>query len=260
MVIPSLIINTYSIEYITKLNLLADDDAPNAGDRKRLLYVLRKPRLPRVPAKDQDPRQPAHELDTETRRIIQNAHRTDFFQDIRDDIEAWIKEVNILGKVVVRSPSLIYSKPGCSKQPAHCDCRFQYQQKAVFPVNRMSLSAIVALQDATTVDVWPYSHRVVCNWYQHRNEQELGRIGRASELSCNGTFPIQHQRVVLSKGQVLLFRQDLVHRGTEYGEMDNLRIFLYLDDTVAKREGTTPLIIAEHSSSGLSKHFDLDDN
>lgn len=102
----------------------------------------------------------------------------------------------------------LLSEEGCENQRPHCD----YDPDTVtqddcggFPVG-----CIVALEDGTAVNVWPYS------------------------INYDFDVMYQHQRLELRRGDVFLFRGDLVHSGASY-EKSNLRVHCFLDIKRVKR-------------------------
>jgi ectoine hydroxylase-related dioxygenase (phytanoyl-CoA dioxygenase family) len=50
--------------------------------------------------------------------------------------------------------------------------------------------------------------------------------------------------IEINKGDVLVFRADLVHAGSDYDE-ENIRLHLYLDSPYVKREPNKTWVIAE---------------
>ena len=79
------------------------------------------------------------------------------------------------------------------------------KQNKIIPVN-----AIVALENQTQIHVWPASHRLL----RH-------------ELTTNTT--INKLTLNMSTGDLLLFRGDLLHCGSEYNNCSNIRLHCYLD-------------------------------
>jgi hypothetical protein len=76
-----------------------------------------------------------------------------------------------------------------------------------------SCGVVVAVQAATTLDVWPGSHRSV--W----------------ALACGAPAPhaIVPKLVCVPAGCALLFRGDLLHAGSAYTTSDNARLHAVLD-------------------------------
>lgn len=137
-----------------------------------------------------------------------------------------------------RTPSawaLLRSLPGCARQAAHADyvptpalCRASDAE--------MPLAVLVALQDETTLDVWPRSIRC---------------IGADTEELAH--YPlIQRHTVALSAGDVLVFRGDLVHAGSAY-DAENVRLHMYLDSAHVPREPNRTWLIDVHASDELRR-------
>jgi ectoine hydroxylase-related dioxygenase (phytanoyl-CoA dioxygenase family) len=91
---------------------------------------------------------------------------------------------------------------------------------------------LVALEDETTMDVWPGSHRLV------RGSTDI-------------QDPVSVVHVSLNKGDALLFRGDLVHAGSAYTK-PNVRIHFYLDSPLVKRVANRTWIISKHAEPGLA--------
>jgi len=98
---------------------------------------------------------------------------------------------------------IVYSSPGCQEQAAHTDW---------IPCEDISkgadaLSCIVALENNTTLTVWPGSHKWVRQPSQCLHNSEL---------------------IYLEAGDVIFFRSDLIHAGSAYIKA-NVRLHCYLD-------------------------------
>jgi hypothetical protein len=116
-----------------------------------------------------------------------------------------------------KSATLLLSESGCQKQAAHCD----YVPTTL--VSPLPLLVFIALEDDTYIDVWPKSHTL---------EKKLR--------------PIERQQLSLGKGDLLVFRADLVHAGSAYTKR-NMRIHLYLDSPAVKRVRNRTYIIHEEA-------------
>ena len=97
------------------------------------------------------------------------------------------------------------SFPGCQEQAAHQDFDTDLP---CFARAHVPLGVLVALQECTTLDVWPGSHTAT------RTAERLK--------------PIVRHQIALGKGDVLIFRGDLVHAGSAYSR-PNVRLHCYLD-------------------------------
>jgi hypothetical protein len=116
-----------------------------------------------------------------------------------------------------KSATLLLSESGCQKQAAHCD----YVPTTL--ASPLPLLVFIALEDDTYIDVWPKSHTL---------EKKLR--------------PIERQQLSLGKGDLLVFRADLVHAGSAYTKR-NMRIHLYLDSPAVKRVRNRTYIIHEEA-------------
>lgn len=97
---------------------------------------------------------------------------------------------------------ILKSIPGCSSQKPHVDYdpnsinHFYYDEK-YFP-----LLVLVSLMSETYLDIWDIYGK--------------------------------HQKLTLDKGDVLIFRADMIHAGSSYVN-ENIRIHSYLDSPLVKR-------------------------
>jgi hypothetical protein len=93
---------------------------------------------------------------------------------------------------------------------------------------------VLALQDNTFLDVWPCSHRLL-----------------RSTASTTTSTKFEPTKVVLHKGDALLFRGDLTHAGSAY-DLSNTRVHVYLDTNV-KRVENRSWIISKHAPSDFAR-------
>ena len=105
--------------------------------------------------------------------------------------ESLIESVPELRGTVLSPWQLLVSKPGCAPQAPHADWDPQ-------PNVHKAFACLVAIQDGTTLDVFPGF-----------------KIGERTQ-------------VCLSKGDVLMFRGDLIHAGSAYCKR-NARLHVYFD-------------------------------
>lgn len=142
--------------------------------------------------------------------------------DISPDLEDWVNATEEILETKYTELSatdmvVLKSLKGCKQQMAHCD----YEQDLDFarcPDSQVPLGCLVCIMDGTTIDVWPRSIRLpVLN----------------PDLT-NNINPIYRTTIHLNVGDILVFRGDLVHAGSEYNK-DNYRVHVYLDSTFVKR-------------------------
>ena len=124
----------------------------------------------------------------------------------------------MLKRFPLRRPSdlvMLVSESGCQRQREHSD----YTQANLLRVgendDRMPLACIIALQDGTTIDVWPGSIR----WAEKKETEN------DSSTFNKSLVPL---KVTLNRGDVLFFRGDLVHAGAA-STLFNIRLHIYLD-------------------------------
>lgn len=126
-------------------------------------------------------------------------------------------------ELIPKSATLLLSESGCQKQAAHCD---YIPTKELLHASPLPLLVFIALEDDTYIDVWPKSHTIIKQIYTRKNTLR----------------PIERQQISLNKGDLLVFRSDLVHAGSAYNKK-NMRIHLYLDSPSVKRVRNRTYII-----------------
>jgi hypothetical protein len=114
----------------------------------------------------------------------------------------------------------------CQEQAAHQDFDTDSPGFAL----SVPLGVLVALQDCTTFDVWPNSHLAT------RTDEHL--------------TPIVRHQLALKKGDVLVFRGDLVHAGSAYSK-PNVRLHCYLDAEHTDRKPNATWELAHHNINPL---------
>lgn len=148
-------------------------------------------------------------------------------ESITQDLHMEILSLPFLSKVHYADDFvLLRSLPGCKRQAAHTD---YIPELSLLRCDRYKLPFLFlfALEENTKLVVWPGSHKVV---------QGRGRT----------VDPIQPKTVILSAGDALVFRADLVHAGAEY-ETENIRIHCYIDSEIVKRNPNRTWIIGKHA-------------
>lgn len=130
---------------------------------------------------------------------------------------------------------LIRSDPPCAAQMAHCD----YAPHADLLASTDSTIPhllLIALEDSTSLDVWPRSHRLL------RGAAEARK-------------PLRALRVQLDRGDALLFRGDLVHAGSAYTNKTNIRVHIYLDTPCVKRIKDRTYIVSKNAAPEFAGMF-----
>ena len=130
------------------------------------------------------------------------------------------------------------SEPGCADQKMHTDYPPTSNENLDIDT---PLACIVAIEDETFLDVWPEAIRF------------------------DTTKQYFHKRIELNRGDVLIFRGDLVHAGASFNEL-NVRVHCYLDPVGVERnkfgDGSEVTHYVDHLENILSRgvkpgHFEL---
>jgi len=130
---------------------------------------------------------------------------------------------------------IIKSKPGCKPQLAHIDYENTTEfQSCIQNGKNIPLLVLVALQPNTYIYLWENSSKVIQGTY-------------------NGE-PIKPTKLELKEGDVLLFRADLVHAGSDYDE-ENIRMHCYLDSNEIERDENRTFIISKHGNKYMNDHI-----
>lgn len=137
---------------------------------------------------------------------------------------------------------VIGSKPGCKNQAAHTDYS---PSPDMTDESKIPINVLIALEDGTLINVWPGSHGLICNdLIDQDGLSDWDKMG----TGYNQYRPIKMQTLSLNKGDLLLFRGDLVHAGASY-EKANCRLHCYLD--AGYREPNRTWLINRHASQYL---------
>jgi len=94
---------------------------------------------------------------------------------------------------------------------------------------------LVSLQNNTRLNVWPESINLI-----NKNADCLENI---KQIYC--------KTINLDKGDIIIFRADLVHSGASYEEENN-RIHCYLDSNTVHRNPNKTFRIHKHACKELS--------
>jgi ectoine hydroxylase-related dioxygenase (phytanoyl-CoA dioxygenase family) len=112
---------------------------------------------------------------------------------------------------------IIKSLPGCQQQMPHTDYMPTVELRDV-PDDYMPLGCIVAVMPSTYLYVWPNSIR----------------LSTKPKEVTDKLKPIKPLKLELQPGDILIFRGDLVHAGSDY-DTYNYRIHTYLDSPKINR-------------------------
>lgn len=125
-------------------------------------------------------------------------------------------------KLTVGPAVVLRSRAGCERQSAHMD----YLPADVKGLgdDEMPRGALLALEPTgTTLDVWPGTHRA-------------------------GVVGVERKQVHLFRGDLLVFRGDLIHAGSAYPHHDNVRVHFFLDNPDVPREMNRTYRISVHGT------------
>ena len=154
--------------------------------------------------------------------------KTKFIQKLNKHLQAFNDKLTAKNWVV------LYSENGCQKQCAHCD----YTPDKLFGTisdNLIPCGAIFAIQDGTTLDIW---------------KNTIGVSNKLKKLDK----PIKRETVNLNKGDLFIFRGDLIHAGSEY-KHENIRIHAYMDSPLIHRTKNRTWTIKSCASKKISKYI-----
>ena len=148
-------------------------------------------------------------------RSVNDGRRLQFpFSKLVDVPEAVELQELVAAEMLKRFPHrrpndlvMLVSESDCQSQREHSDYSRANLLRVGQDDERMPLACIIALQDGTTIDVWP------------------GSIRWADSSFSKSFVPL---KVTLNQGDVLLFRGDLVHAGAA-STLFNIRLHIYLD-------------------------------
>lgn len=145
---------------------------------------------------------------------------------------------------------IIKSKPGCKDQAAHTDYppSEDMTDESKIPVNIM-----VALQNDTYVNVWPKSQRLICK--DLVDDNGISQWDEMSRAQYKSYRAIKMIKIKMNKGDLLLFRGDLVHSGSGYSET-NYRLHCFMDHSY--RTPNRTWLIHTHASEHMRRLINVD--
>jgi hypothetical protein len=130
---------------------------------------------------------------------------------------------------------LLRSKPGCKPQLAHIDYENTTEfQMCIKNSKKVPLLVLVALQPNTFIYLWEKSTEVIQGVYEGD--------------------PIEPTKIELKEGDILVFRADVVHAGSDYDE-ENIRMHCYLDSQEVSRDENRTFIISKHGNEDMKAHI-----
>ena len=148
-------------------------------------------------------------------------------------LDIYIKK-NVSKQLTVNNWVILKSKPGCKEQLPHCDYLPSNDFKNC-PEDYVPLLSLIALETNTKINVWKNS---------------IGYL--------TGLLPqtkIKKTILSLDKGDMFVFRGDLVHAGASYDD-ENIRLHAYLDSVICPRNPNRTYIISKHAPNEFSMIID----
>lgn len=120
----------------------------------------------------------------------------------------------------------LYSQEGCVEQQPHLDKPIDDNYKKVVGTFENNIpfpsSAVMCLHRGTRLVVWPKSHEIFTKDAKEDGDKDTEKPRRTPRARK------KHKVLNLNIGDIVFFRQDLVHAGAGYDE-DNVRVFSYFD-------------------------------
>lgn len=133
-------------------------------------------------------------------------------------MDSFVKILN--SKLKRKSTVIIKSLEKCQEQSPHTDYILDNNLLSLED-NEIPLAMLLALQDNTKLNVW------------------IGSIKKYNK-TINKTI------VNLNKGDILIFRADFIHAGSEYIE-ENIRLHSFLDNPKIKRRRNATNVINDEN-------------
>jgi hypothetical protein len=124
--------------------------------------------------------------------------------------------------LMAHDPVVLRSLPGCKAQKVHADYNI-FDMK--HHDSTVPYSLLLALQENTKLTLYPGSHRL----------SEKDNIEKFHEV-----------QILLSPGDVVFFRGDLLHAGCAYDEL-NVRVHIFLDSETHVRQKNVTWLLEGHS-------------
>lgn len=123
---------------------------------------------------------------------------------------------------------IIKSKINCEKQLAHLDYEYNDQLKNIKDDEDVPLLVLIALMSNTSMYIWD-------------------KIGETLSAEIS---PIEPTRIELDKGDILVFRADTIHAGSDY-LAENIRMHCYLDSETINRKKNRTWIVNKHGNTEI---------
>jgi ectoine hydroxylase-related dioxygenase (phytanoyl-CoA dioxygenase family) len=166
--------------------------------------------------------------DCQRSQALLHMHTHPALRVVRDAIKTTLL-IQGYPKLSVKDFVCLRSKAGCQEQPAHCDYVPDEALLACIPAER-PMGVLIALSPGgARLRVWTGS-------YQMHAPDARQKLQRAP--------PFPAELLELERGDMVMFRGDLVHAGAGYKE-ENLRIHAYVDSPGVKRPPDQTFLLGE---------------
>lgn len=130
----------------------------------------------------------------------------------------------------MRNLTALCSLPGCQRQVAHCDY-IPTLEMLDTDDDDIPLLSLIGIQDNTHIDIWEKSHKVIRGFHSK---------------------PIARKTLTINRGDVVIFRADCVHAGSEYSEK-NVRLHCFLDSESIDRKPNVTWKIYKHAPEYVAR-------
>ena len=136
--------------------------------------------------------------------------------------------------------AILHSKKGCNRQAPHTDYVADDQFiKSMTYANKKNkglipLLVLISVMPETYLNIW---------------EKSIGLITTEKE-NFKDRPRIESKKLILNKGDIVIFRADLVHAGSDY-DKENIRLHVYLDSPIIDRTPNRTWLIHKHANVEL---------
>lgn len=137
--------------------------------------------------------------------------------------------------------TILYSKQGCQRQAPHTDYVADDQFiKSMTYANQKNkglipLLVLISVMPETYLNIW---------------EKSIGLI-TTEQVDFKDRPKIESKKLMLNKGDIVIFRADLIHAGSDY-DKENIRLHVYLDSPIIDRRPNMTWLIHKHANAELS--------
>ena len=158
--------------------------------------------------------------------------RSKHVQSLVSSVNDFIRD-EITSTLSVNTWVVLHSRSGCQVQAAHTD----YEATAALrnaKDEEMPLLIIIAIMPGTKIDLWPKSIRLTT----------------AESFTYADMKPIPRMVAELDRGDVLIFRGDMIHAGSAY-DVENIRLHAFIDSPVVPRHPNRTWVVHHQGNEVL---------